>query len=731
MRVNQVRVMLRVAAVAVAVAVLVILLAGARATVLQAQVIEIKVSPEMLDRLIQESEVSLGRACSDVGIPGGIQYEAIPPRGRSMASYDVDRRITEANVFASTLNTQAIETMSRQGYTRGVAGSPTQKPAILWAAGPKRVDLRNRSDMARWIAGCTLDTDELVTLVPNPAPGSLFDTSIGQDAYDSAAFRHPVTGVLMTPIVAPHLPASAAVALELTETQIQQVSGNRIVRLFTNPQQNPAAFSSALIDNLDLGDVLPAVTYGQNLDARAEDAILLRDALAGVSSAVGGSRSSTVFFDGSFTFTERSGFFRSVDYGEAPIRSTTGPGDRGFVEDVAYGPTPIAGVLAADSTLLVPFAVRDLGFDTGIALANTTADPFSGSTGTPAPSGSLRVDFFPANSNAPGGSVPGTGAPTANAPASVAATGNPVSPDLLTFRIGIGDGVLFPVATLNPQPSQAAATDSSTQGTVAVLHWVEKDVVMSRATPGPSFDLRGIFAALVRPAAGRFARAGAASPNSTWRPETQTGAAPATAATPSVKVFVTSLGTLGADAFRVTLVNDSGAPIRIGSSIVALEPLARVTERDLQRELAGLSRFQQRTFTLAGYCLAREKAAPAPGMVFRVAPAATQSTSEPLARIVDTALRLRDQKALNPDIDPDDYYHSVVQWAIWTEQEKFDQRAFVAAFTAYTRKNVESGKQRWTRDLEEAVREIATDRWRDVSRIVDEARKASSARTIK
>jgi hypothetical protein len=200
---------------------------------------------------------------------------------------------------------------------------------------------------------------------------------------------------------------------------------------------------------------------------------------------------------------------------------------------------------------------------------------------------------------------------------------------------------------------------------------------------------------------------------------------------PSLKLFVTSTGKLGAEAFRVTIVNDSGAPIRLGSSMVALEPIAKLTERDLQRELGTLSRFPQRTFTFAGYCLAREKAAPNAGTVFRVASGATQSAAEPIARVVDTAVRLRDQKALHPDTDPDDYYHSVVQWAIWTEQEKFDQRAFAAAFAAYTRKNVVAGGQKWTREIEDAVREIAADRWRDVSRIVDEARKTSLARPIK
>jgi hypothetical protein len=60
------------------------------------------------------------------------------------------------------------------------------------------------------------------------------------------------------------------------------------------------------------------------------------------------------------------------------------------------GPVTVLNVVAASTTLLVPFAVRDLGFDTGIALANTTADPFgSAGGGATASAGTIRLDFFP------------------------------------------------------------------------------------------------------------------------------------------------------------------------------------------------------------------------------------------------------------------------------------------------------------------------------------------------
>jgi hypothetical protein len=60
------------------------------------------------------------------------------------------------------------------------------------------------------------------------------------------------------------------------------------------------------------------------------------------------------------------------------------------------GPVTVATVAAAATNLLVPFAVRDGGFDTGIALANTSADPFgTAGGGAVATAGAVVLNFFP------------------------------------------------------------------------------------------------------------------------------------------------------------------------------------------------------------------------------------------------------------------------------------------------------------------------------------------------
>lgn len=60
------------------------------------------------------------------------------------------------------------------------------------------------------------------------------------------------------------------------------------------------------------------------------------------------------------------------------------------------GPLTIGNVISPTTVMLIPYAVADLGFDTGIAVANTTADPFGGaaSGGATAASGPVTVSLY-------------------------------------------------------------------------------------------------------------------------------------------------------------------------------------------------------------------------------------------------------------------------------------------------------------------------------------------------
>jgi hypothetical protein len=62
-------------------------------------------------------------------------------------------------------------------------------------------------------------------------------------------------------------------------------------------------------------------------------------------------------------------------------------------------PVTLVNITAASTTILIPLAEKLGAFDTGISVANTTLDPFGGTSGggAAASAGTLRFDFFPSS----------------------------------------------------------------------------------------------------------------------------------------------------------------------------------------------------------------------------------------------------------------------------------------------------------------------------------------------
>jgi len=97
---------------------------------------------------------------------------------------------------------------------------------------------------------------------------------------------------------------------------------------------------------------------------------------------------------GSISFTASMSPFctTTFDSNGLPI---TGNGYPCFTE-TEVGPVTIVNILPTQTTLLMPYAITLPPYDTGIAVANTTADPF-GTTGGGAnvSAGTIKLDFFP------------------------------------------------------------------------------------------------------------------------------------------------------------------------------------------------------------------------------------------------------------------------------------------------------------------------------------------------
>jgi len=59
------------------------------------------------------------------------------------------------------------------------------------------------------------------------------------------------------------------------------------------------------------------------------------------------------------------------------------------------GPVQILAVIAANTNLLIPYATTSAGYDTGIAIANTTTDPFAGTNSAVKQNGTITFVFYP------------------------------------------------------------------------------------------------------------------------------------------------------------------------------------------------------------------------------------------------------------------------------------------------------------------------------------------------
>jgi hypothetical protein len=72
--------------------------------------------------------------------------------------------------------------------------------------------------------------------------------------------------------------------------------------------------------------------------------------------------------------------------------------------DVEVGPVTVVSIVPANTVLLVPYALVSGAIDTGIEIANTTADPFGGPAagGAVPTNGTIRFDFFPSTSTGAG-----------------------------------------------------------------------------------------------------------------------------------------------------------------------------------------------------------------------------------------------------------------------------------------------------------------------------------------
>jgi hypothetical protein len=194
---------------------------------------------------------------------------------------------------------------------------------------------------------------------------------------------------------------------------------------------------------------------------------------------------------------------------------------------------------------------------------------------------------------------------------------------------------------------------------------------------------------------------------------------------PDLKVFLQGLGTLGNDAIEMKIFGtDPNSPVQITAEGLVVEPvkLEEEAKKQLEQQLHRLAAQNPITAKIDAYCLEFLRQPPDLGTVFRIADQEIQQRFASLGKVLSTGRRLHEMGLLNPDSDPEEYFHSIRQWALWSVQENLDLGKFGDAFVEHTRKNFEAAGEPWTDQVESFVRELIPNRWRDIARIVDEAR---------
>lgn len=170
------------------------------------------------------------------------------------------------------------------------------------------------------------------------------------------------------------------------------------------------------------------------------------------------------------------------------------------------------------------------------------------------------------------------------------------------------------------------------------------------------------------------------------------------------------------------VLNFTGRPVDL-QGMLTLEPLKKDAQQKVTQAFAKLAGRQIPTrVDLNGYCLEFLKLPPIAGQVLRVAGPEVQKRFAPMKQIMAAANRLTAKGALKPDSNPASYADSIKQWALWTVEQKFDDKKFAEAFLGHARKNVEAAGQKWTKQIEDVVRQRTPNRWQDIVQVLSAAR---------
>jgi hypothetical protein len=134
--------------------------------------------------------------------------------------------------------------------------------------------------------------------------------------------------------------------------------------------------------------------------------------------------------------------------------------------------------------------------------------------------------------------------------------------------------------------------------------------------------------------------------------------------------------------------------------------------------------------SVSSYCLQFHKQPQAPGMLFRIAGPDKQQANEPAREVLTAIDRLYRAGKLHPDIEVPQYLDAIRQYAVWSRQENWDEKAFTENWIERTRKNAQNLNVKWTRDMEKSLRSAAPGRWSDIGPALEMANNMERVRKL-
>lgn len=189
-------------------------------------------------------------------------------------------------------------------------------------------------------------------------------------------------------------------------------------------------------------------------------------------------------------------------------------------------------------------------------------------------------------------------------------------------------------------------------------------------------------------------------------------------AEPAVTLFLSSLGVSTGEAFDARVVNERGVPIELSGDGIVVEPLDSKGQSAGRSEMKKAASKPSTAATLNAYCLEFLRQPPSTGSLFRIASPEVQRQFAPMRRVLQAARKLQQAGLLKPDSNPAEYFHSIKQWAVWSQEQKFDVKSFGKAFLEHTKKNFKAAGRQWTQQLEAAVLGVVPGRWQDIARVL-------------